>query len=146
VGHTEAHHAATAEDVIQSCLLAHRAIENALGGAPDMTTDPQVNKQCQHLLTEARRTLEAIRRIAPANTADPWTDPSVLANAVRAGLLDAPQLKHNAFARGQAITRIIGGSCQAVDTTGRPLSEKERLDGIFRQQEIEGNNFIEPPG
>ena len=30
VGHTEAHHAATAPDVIESCQLARRAIENAL--------------------------------------------------------------------------------------------------------------------
>ena len=37
VGHTEAHHAATAEDVIAACKVARRAIENALAGAPDMT-------------------------------------------------------------------------------------------------------------
>jgi methylmalonyl-CoA mutase cobalamin-binding subunit len=142
VGHTEAHHAATAEDVIEACNLAHRAIENALRGAPDMTTDPKVAEQCQHLVTEARQTLEAIQRLAPANIADPWIEPSVLANAVRAGILDAPQLKHNAFARGQAITRIIEGSCQAVDTTGRPLSEDERLAGIFRQLKQQGNQYI----
>ncbi len=37
VGHTEAHHAATAEDVIAACKVARRAIENAVAGAPDMT-------------------------------------------------------------------------------------------------------------
>ena len=37
VGHTEAHHAATAEDVIAACKVARRAIEDALAGAPDMT-------------------------------------------------------------------------------------------------------------
>ena len=42
VGHTEAHHAATAEDVIAACRVARRAIENALAGAPDMTVDPRV--------------------------------------------------------------------------------------------------------
>ena len=41
VGHTEAHHAATAEDVIEACKLARRAIENALSGQPDMTADPR---------------------------------------------------------------------------------------------------------
>ena len=40
VGHTEAHHAATADDVIIACTLAHRAIENALRGQPDMMQDP----------------------------------------------------------------------------------------------------------
>ncbi len=42
VGHTEAHHAATADDVIAACRVARRAIENALAGAPDMTVDPRV--------------------------------------------------------------------------------------------------------
>ena len=42
VGHTEAHHAATAEDVIAACKIARRAIENALAGAPDMQLDPRV--------------------------------------------------------------------------------------------------------
>ena len=36
VGHTEAHHAATADDVIEASKIARRAIDNALG-APDMT-------------------------------------------------------------------------------------------------------------
>ena len=36
VGHTEAHHAATADDVIEACKLARRAIENALAGELDL--------------------------------------------------------------------------------------------------------------
>ncbi len=42
VGYTEADHAATAADVIESCGLARRAIENAIHGAPDLTADPRV--------------------------------------------------------------------------------------------------------
>ena len=34
VGHTEAHHAATAKDVIAACKVARRAIDNALAGTP----------------------------------------------------------------------------------------------------------------
>jgi hypothetical protein len=41
VGHTEAHHAATAEDIIEASRIARRAIENAVRGAPDMTADPR---------------------------------------------------------------------------------------------------------
>ena len=41
VGHTEAHHAATAEDVVAACKVVRRAIENAVAGAPDMTLDPR---------------------------------------------------------------------------------------------------------
>ena len=40
VGHTEAHHAATAEDIIEACKLARRAIENALAGQPDLSRRP----------------------------------------------------------------------------------------------------------
>jgi methylmalonyl-CoA mutase cobalamin-binding subunit len=133
VGHTEAHHAATADDVIEACQLAHRAIENALSGTPDMIADPVVKNQTDHLVSEAQRTLAVIRHLAPVVVAEPYTDPSVLVYAVQAGVLDAPQLKQNAFARGQAITRIIDGSSQAVSASGRPLSEKERLKDILHQ-------------
>jgi methylmalonyl-CoA mutase cobalamin-binding subunit len=133
VGHTEAHHAATAEDVIQACNLAHRAIENASRGAPDMTADPVISEQSERLVSEAQCTLATIRHIAPETTSEPYVNPSVLAMAVEMGILDAPQLKHNAFARGQDITRIIDGSSRSVDTTGRPLSEKKRLKEILHQ-------------
>jgi hypothetical protein len=133
VGHTEAHHAATAEDVIQACLLAHRAIENALGGAPDMTADPVIHEQSDYLVSEVQHTLEAIRKISPASVAEPYVDAAVLANAVSMGILDAPQLKNNLFARGQELTRIINGSSRSVDQNGRPLSETARLREILHQ-------------
>src|SRR5690606_3927233 len=52
VGHTEAHHAATAEDVIEACGLARRAVENALEGAPDMTADPAIRRRVSDLVAE----------------------------------------------------------------------------------------------
>jgi methylmalonyl-CoA mutase cobalamin-binding subunit len=133
VGHTEAHHAATAEDVIQACRLAHRAIENALGGAPDMTADPVIHQQSDDLVSEAQHTLEAIRQITPASVAEPYVDAAVLAKAVSMGVLDAPQLKNNPFARGLDITRIINGSSRSVDQNGRPLSETARLKELLHQ-------------
>jgi len=137
VGHTEAHHAATADDVIAACKVARRAIENAVRGAPDMVFDPRVQARKAELIAEAQVTLEAIRGLAPAaargrtgpGVADPLTDPSTLARAVTAGLLDAPHLKANRFARGQIHTQIDErGACIAVDPrAGRPLSERERI-------------------
>ena len=128
VGHTEADHAATADDVIEACGLARRAIENALRGQPDMTADPRIKKRRRHLVSEAQYTLEAIQRLAHPDISDPLADPATLAEAVRIGILDAPQLKNNAFARGQVRTRILHGACEAVDKTGRkPLSEAPRL-------------------
>jgi hypothetical protein len=127
VGHTEAHHAATAEDVIEACKLARRAIENALSGQPDMTADPRIWERREGLAAEARLTLEAIGSLAGPEVTDPFTDPATLARAVTSGILDAPQLRNNRFGRGQVITRMVDGQCLAVDRTGVPLSERERL-------------------
>jgi methylmalonyl-CoA mutase cobalamin-binding subunit len=127
VGHSEAHHAASADDVIESCLLARRAIQNALRGMPDMTRDPQVQERCSVLVTEARATLSAIVDLAGPGCTDPLIDQDVLGRAVRLGIIDAPQLRNNPIAPGRARTRVIGGASLAVDTQGRPLPEAERL-------------------
>ena len=91
VGHTEAHHAATAEDVIAACKVARRAIEDALAGAPDMRLDPRVQQRAHELVTEVQVTLDAIRRLGGTDVADPFTDPATLARAVTSGVLDAPR-------------------------------------------------------
>jgi hypothetical protein len=129
VGHTEAHHAATAEDVIEACKLARRAVENALRGQPDMAADPVVQERTAELVCEAQVTLDAIRILAGPQVADPLSDPANLARAVKVGILDAPHLRDNPFARGQIATRIDSrGACVAVDpATGRALSEQARL-------------------
>jgi methylmalonyl-CoA mutase cobalamin-binding subunit len=127
VGHTEAHHAATAEDVIEACKLARRAVENSLSGQPDMTADPRIWDRREGLVAEVKRTLEAIGNLAGPDVTDPFTDPATLARAITSGIMDAPQLRNNRFARGQVITRMVNGQCLAVDRTGVPLSEGERL-------------------
>lgn len=128
VGATEAHHATTAKELIESVKIARRAIENALRGAPDMAADPQIQRRKNELVREARVTLEAIKKLARSDVSDPWTDPATLARAVTEGILDAPHLKGSPIAKGQIVTRIIEGMCLAVDPqTGKPLSEAERL-------------------
>ena len=126
VGHTEADHAATAQDVIDAARTARRAIENALQGQPDPTYDPKIQERKHRLIEQADITLEAIRRLGNDNN-DPFTDPQVLARAVTAGILDAPQLMNNRFGRGEIKTRILGGACQAVDDSGNVMHEVERL-------------------
>jgi methylmalonyl-CoA mutase cobalamin-binding subunit len=132
VGHTEAHHAATADDVIEACRSARRAIRNALHGQPDMTADPAVQARMDELMREAWTTLKAIRSLSGPGVPDPFTDPATLARAVTMGILDAPHLCNNPFARGQIVTRIDArGACVAADpATGRLLSEEERIDSL----------------
>jgi methylmalonyl-CoA mutase cobalamin-binding subunit len=132
VGHTEAHHAATAQDVIEACRMARKSIENALQGAPNMTADPAVQARASHLATEAGLTLQAIRQLGDEDSiAEPWVEPSILAAAVREGIMDAPQLLHNPFARGCIKTKIVDGSSVAVDNNGLPLSEAGRLESLL---------------
>ncbi len=127
VGHTEAHHAATAEDVIDASLIARRVIENAVRGAPDPTLDPRVQARREELTAEAQVTLEAIRHLGSADSEDPWADAPTLARAVACGILDALQLLNNRFGRGRVRTRISDGACLAVDEQGEPLPENKRL-------------------
>jgi hypothetical protein len=132
VGHTEAHHAATADDVIEACKLARRAIENALRGQPDMAAGHAVRARKEELIREAQVTLAAICSLAGSDVDDPLIDPATLARAVTAGVLDAPHLRNNLFARGQIVTRIDArGACVAVDpATGEALSEEKRIGGL----------------
>jgi hypothetical protein len=129
VGHTEAHHAATADDVIRACKLARRSIENALRGQPDMTADATVQQRVQELVGEAQVTLQAIQALAMPDVVDPFIDPATLARAVKTGVLDAPHLRGNPFARGQIATWIDErGACRAIDSApGWPLSEEARI-------------------
>jgi methylmalonyl-CoA mutase cobalamin-binding subunit len=137
VGYTEADHAATAEDVIESCNLARQAIETGVRGLPDMAADVAVRERRKDLVTEANVTLAAIRAIARQGISDPLTDPETLAKAVSIGILDAPQLKNNPFAKGEIITRISPrGACIAVNTEGSPLTETERIAGIFKEHSL----------
>jgi len=126
VGHTEAHHAATADDVIQASKIVRRAISNAMG-APNMTRSPEVQDRKRHLMDEAHITLAAIQDFAGPNVEDPLTDPATLAKAVKVGVLDAPQLMNNSFGRGMIRSRIVNGACEAVDESGRVIPERERL-------------------
>lgn len=135
VSHTEAHHAATAEDVIEACGMARQAMDNALRGAPDMTADPQVQARVKQLVAEAQVNIEGIRSLAALGVVDPLIDPPTLARAVTSGILDAPHLRNNPFACGRIATRIIDGACVAVDSQGRSLSEAKRLShGMERKR------------
>jgi methylmalonyl-CoA mutase cobalamin-binding subunit len=127
VGYSEAHHAATAQDVIESCTLAKRSIENALRGAPDMTADHAIQGRVRQLVQEASITLRAIRNLGKNISDDPFIDPLTLTKAVTSGLLDAPQLGNNPYAPAKIQTRIIDGCCQAVDAKGAWIPESERL-------------------
>ncbi|HIE50430.1 MAG TPA: methionine synthase [Armatimonadetes bacterium] len=132
VAYCEADHAATAEEVIESCGLVRQVIENALQGQPDLTLDPAVQARREELKREARLLLKALQDLGP-EAEDPWTDPATLARAVRWGFLDAPELRPSEEAWGRIQTRVLDGACRAVDEAGHPLAEEKRLAQLWRE-------------
>jgi len=137
VGYCEAHHAATADDVIESCKIVRGVIRNIMLGAVDITQDTKVQERKNELIEEAGITLRAISSLSDVD--DPLTDPATLARAVELGILDAPHLRGNPAAKGNLVTRLVDGALYAYDFKERRLlSEKERIDRILSQNRIKG--------
>lgn len=134
VGHTEADHAATAEDVIESCMMARRAIENAIKGAPEMTSDPGIQLRKEEIVSEAKDILKSLKTLAD-DAIDPFVDKRTLTKAVTLGIMDAPQLKNNPIARGITQTRVINGACVSVDENGRKISESKRISRLLEKEQ-----------
>jgi len=131
VGYCEADHAARPGEVIASCQMARRAIENALRGAPDMAADPAIQQRKERLKAEAMAVVEGIRALGASAGADPLLDADTLARAVSVGLLDAPHLRGSPHACGQVRTQAIDGAILAVDEWGQPVTEQERVAAIL---------------
>lgn len=131
VGYTEADHAASADEVIESCKMTNWVVQTCLKGAPDMTAEPEVQRRKDQLVEETMVVIEAIQKLGADRVEDPLFDPATLAYAVKIGLLDAPQLKSNPYVPGQVKTRSIDCAIVAVDEGGVILTEKERLRRIF---------------
>ncbi len=134
VSYIEADHAATADDIIESCKIIEYIIRHCLEGMPNMFADPEIKKRKIELIKEAKFLLNTIERLAPKEVKDPLSDPDTLGKAVRIGLLDAPHLKGSEIAKGTINTKIIEGACYAVDpNTEDPISEKQRTKEILRR-------------
>ncbi|HIE27942.1 TPA: cobalamin B12-binding domain-containing protein [Candidatus Poribacteria bacterium] len=131
VAYCEADHAAFPSDIIESCKIARKVVENAIYGMPDMTVDPEVLKRKEELKKGAKLLIEAIRNLDSDTSGDPLLDPKNLANAVRMGFLDAPELTPTENSKGAIVTSIIDGACYAVNPeTEEIISEEERLDTL----------------
>jgi len=130
VGYCEGSYVARPRDIIESTKMVQQVINYYKMGTPDMTLDPDVQARKKELVEEAKLLIDAIRSLG--NSGDPLTDPDVLARAVEIGLLDAPDLKGNEYAKGEICTRMINGACRTVDPeTGEVLNEKERIERIL---------------
>jgi methylmalonyl-CoA mutase cobalamin-binding subunit len=132
VGFSEGDHAARPEDVIESCSIARGVLRNCLHGLPDMTGDPAVIQRKESLISGAHELLDGIREFGAAVSDDPWSDPRVLAEAIKIGLLDAPHFRGNSHLCGAITTRLIDGAWYAIDEkTGEATPEKARVQHIL---------------
>lgn len=128
VGFSEGDHAATADEIIESCKIIRGMLRNSLKDFPDLMLDRRVKRRKKILVSEARILLDAIGQL---------DDPAALWRALQTGLLDAPQLRGRPPARGEVVTGIIDGACLAINPrTGRAMTESSRLKtlGLVRQR------------
>ena len=130
VGFCEGDHAATAEDVIESCEIVRGVLRNCLFGMPDLTADAAVRERKEQLIAEAELLIAALKALGQGEE-DPLTGPRILAEAIRLGVLDAPHLRGNPHAAGLLETRAVKGAIYPVDPESkRVLSEGERLRAL----------------
>ncbi len=131
VGFCEAHHAATADDIIESCKIVRGVIRNTFLGVVDITKDSRVLRRKAQLIDDAAAILDAIKSLSPG-AQDPLADADTIAKAIEIGILDAPHLKGNPAACGRLVTRTVNGALYAYDPVEkRVLTEKERLARIL---------------
>ncbi len=86
VSYSEANHAATPENVIESCKIAKQVIIKCLEGQPEMIWDPYVLKRKQELMVKAVEIINSIKDIGSV------LDPNVLYKSIDMGILHASQL------------------------------------------------------
>ncbi|MBU2495332.1 MAG: cobalamin B12-binding domain-containing protein [Candidatus Omnitrophica bacterium] len=137
VGFSEGDHAASAEEIIESCKIAHGVIKNSLVDWPEMVKNKKVQERKKEVRREASLILSAIEDLgAKLKKKDPLTNSEVLSLTVQTGILDAPHLKGSKFAKGFIETAIVNGKCCVVDPkTKRVISEKARIRELGRWSE-----------
>lgn len=134
VGFCEADHAATADDIIESCKIARRVIHDCLLGTPNPLDNKEVLKRKNELVKEAQLLIATIRSLGDASSIDPLIEPVTYVRAVRKGVLDAPHLRNNPIAMGLLRTKMIDGACLAINPdTGNPIDEITRLGKLGQE-------------
>lgn len=135
VGFCEADHAAKPEEVIESTKIVRGVIRSTLNGMADMSQDREVLQRKHELIKEAKFLLDTIKKLYEESE-NPWSDPKVLEDVIKRGILDAPHLRGNPSAKGILETRIVDGKCMAYSKKlNRVVTEEERLLELLKAEE-----------
>ncbi len=125
VSYSEASHAATPENVIESCKIVKGVIRNMWKDLPDLSQDKKIIKRKNYLIKEAKILKEIFLNIFQNKTTDVLSSPECLSKFVKLGFLDAPQLRGNPVALGKVKTRPNNGGYDLVNDNGKVISISE---------------------
>lgn len=126
VSYCEALYPATSKEIIESIKMVKRAYILSSWGTPDFSSDPEVQERKEELKEEALLILSAIKGLSKSE--EDFLSPENIYNAIKCGILDAPGLKGFSIARGDVKTQVINGANYCVDSRGRIIKEKERIE------------------
>lgn len=132
VAYCEGDHAVYPAELIESCNIVYGVIKNVARGLPNIDEDRVIEERKNELISEAEILIEAIIKFGKGKSEDPLTDPEVLADAIKIGILDTPHFTSNEHLCGNIKTNLIDGAWYAIDPeTGEILNERKRLKQIL---------------
>ena len=130
VAYCEADHAATPEEIIESCKIVKGVIRHALNDNFSIKDDAKIAERKNELIREAKILLSYIQK-EYEEYEDPLATAEVIADCVKRGILDAVHIVKNEKFKGNLHTRMIDGKCMAYDLDAdKILTEQERLRSI----------------
>ncbi len=135
VSYSEASHAATPENVIESCKIVKGVLKNSLIDFPNLALDPRVIERKEYLKKEAKKAFNIISNIYNNQNSDPLTDPKILADIVQKGILDAPHLRGNSEALGRVKTMCIDGGFDIIDSDGKQIDFSNYISGLLEYKQ-----------
>jgi len=134
VSYSEASHAATPENVIESCKIVKGVMKNTLIDFPNLALDPRVIERKEYLKREAKKAFNIISNIYGDEKEDPLSNPKILADIVQKGILDAPHLQGNSEALGKVKTMCINGGFDIIDSDGKQIDYSRYISGLLEYE------------
>jgi len=126
VAYCEGIERATAKEIIESVKMVEHTIKIFNEGMPDIHQDREIVNRKERIKDDVRTILDAISKLG-REYIDPLTEPKVIYDAIKTGILDAPGLKGFSVAKGDVRIVNKNGANFPADEKGHVISEEERL-------------------
>lgn len=129
VAYCEGIERATAKEIIKSVKMINHTMKIFNRGMPEINSDTYILERKKEIINETRLILDAIAKLK-SDSPDKFTDPKVIYDAIKHGILDAPGLKGFSVARGEVKVVTRNGANLPADDKGNVISEEERLERL----------------